>query len=469
MDWKIVKENKVPIYLGIMRYIMQQIQTGQLLPGEKLPSERKLADLIGVNRSTIVRVMTELEAKGVVNRKQGSGTIISDDKWGMLADPVVSWHQLIQSHQPDPQQKFISQIQQKLREDTVIDAYSGELPMDLVPAFELPQTNWRDFIEEDKNQDEFGYFPLRQAISDMIHKDYRLSLSVEQIMITSGGHQAIFLIVQTLLNSGDAIAISQPSFFYALSLFQTAGIRLFGVPMDSEGMRVDALEDEILKHRIKFVMLNPSFQNPTGITMSLRRRHAIIKLCRIYNIPIIEDDAFGLLSFEHQNMIPPLKQLDPQNVIYIGSLSKFLGSTTKIGWINAPHAVLERLAAARQDLDLTLSIFPQVLAKDAISEPYFPEKLTALRAEIKERMVYFLNKIDQKQLACYPNGGFYVWVNLNPKQNFTLQIAHLLDSGILCLPSFIFGEKLPAIRLNIARLDLSEIDKLVSVLTDMLA
>ena len=469
MDWKIVKENKVPIYLSIMRYIMQQIQTGQLLPGEKLPSERKLAELIGVNRSTIVRVMTELEAKGVVNRKQGSGTIISDDKWGMLADPVVSWHQLIQSHQPDPQQKFMSQIQQKLRENTVIDAYSGELPMDLVPAFDLPKTNWRDFIEEDKNQDEFGYFPLRQAISDMIHKDYQLSLSVEQMMITSGGHQAIFLIVQTLLNSGDAIAISQPSFFYALSLFQTAGIRLFGVPMDSEGMRVDALEDEILKHRIKFVMLNPSFQNPTGITMSLRRRHAIIKLCRIYNIPIIEDDAFGLLSFEHENMEPPLKQLDPQNVIYIGSLSKFLGSTTKIGWINAPHAVLERLAAARQDLDLTLSIFPQVLAKDAISDPYFPVKLAALRAQIKERMVYFLNKLPHQQIACYPTGGFYVWVTLNPKKNITLQLAHLLDSGILYLPSFIFGEKTPAIRLNIARLSLSEIDQLVTVLADMLA
>ena len=127
------------------------------------------------------------------------------------------------------------------------------------------------------------------------------------------------------------------------------------------------------------------------------------------------------------------------------------------------------MATARQDLDLTLSIFPQVLAKDAISDPYFPLKLATLRAQLKARMVYFLNKIDQKQIACRPAGGFYVWVNLNPKQNFTLQIAHLLDSGMLCLPSFIFGEKPPAIRLNIARLSLSEIDQLVTVLADMLA
>lgn len=468
MDWQIVKEKQVPIYQGIMKYIMQHIQIGQLLPGEKLPSERRLAELIGVNRSTIVRVMSELEAKGIVKRKQGSGTIINDDKWGMVNDPVVSWHQLIQSHQPDAQQKLMSQIQNKLTQSSVIDAYTGELPMNLVPAFELPKTNWRDFIEEDQKQDEFGYFPLRQAISDLIYKAYQLSLSVDQMMITSGGHQAIFLIVQTLLNSGDAIAISQPSFFYALPLFQTAGIRLFGVPMDDEGMCVTALEDEILKHRIKFVMLNPTCQNPTGITMSLKRRQAIIRLCRIYNIPIIEDDAFGLLSFDHEKVIPPLKQLDPQNVIYISSLSKFLGSTTKIGWISAPRAVLERLVTARQDLDLTLSIFPQVLAKDAISDPYFPVKLAKLCAQIKTRMLYFLDKLQHNAIPYRPTGGFYVWVTLSPKKNVTLQLTHLLDSGILCLPSFIFGEKAPAIRLNIARLTLAEIDRLVVILEDML-
>lgn len=468
MDWHIDKVKQVPLYQGIMRHIIQQIQTGQLLPGEKLPSERKLAELIGVNRSTIVRVMSELEAKGIVKRKQGSGTIINDDKWGRVNDPVVSWHQLIQSHQPDDQQKFMSQVQSRLTQSSIIDAYTGELPVDLVPAFDLPKTNWRDFIEEDKNQDEFGYFPLRQAISDMIHQEYQLTLTVEQMMITSGGHQAIFLIVQTLLNSGDAIAISQPSFFYALSLFQTAGIRLFGVPMDSEGMIVSALENEILKHRIKFVMLNPTFQNPTGTTMSLRRRQEIINLCRMYSIPIIEDDAFGLLTFDHEKRIPSLKQLDPQNVIYIGSLSKFLGSTTKIGWISAPRAVLERLSTARQDLDLTLSIFPQVLAKDAISDPYFPLKLATLCEQLKARMAYFLNKIDHHQIMCQPTGGFYVWVKLNVNETVSVQLTHLLDAGILYLPSFIFGDKTPAIRLNIARLNLVEIDRLVAILADIL-
>lgn len=95
MNWDIERTPKTPIYQSIMKHITQNIQNGQLLPGQKLPSERKLASIIGVNRSTIVRVMAELEAKGIIKRQQGSGTMVNDDKWGLSQEPVVDWHQLI--------------------------------------------------------------------------------------------------------------------------------------------------------------------------------------------------------------------------------------------------------------------------------------------------------------------------------------------------------------------------------------
>lgn len=464
MNWDIERTPKTPVYQSIMKHITQNIQNGQLLPGQKLPSERKLATLIGVNRSTIVRVMAELEAKGIIKRQQGSGTMVNDDKWGLSQEPVVDWHQLIQGQQPDAHQLLMAQLKERLMDDSGIDAYTGELPLDLVPAFDLPQSNWRDFIEADKNQDALGYFPLRQAISTLVAQEYPLTLPVEQLMITSGGHQAIFLIVQALLNSGDAVAICQPSFLYALNLFQTAGIRLFGVPMDEQGMRLDFLENEILKHRVKLVMLNPTFQNPTGRTMSLARRQALIQLCQTYKIPIIEDDAFGLLPFDKRTIVPPLKQLDPQNVIYIGSLSKIIGSTTKIGWISAPLAVLEKLSTARQDLDLTLSIFPQVLANYALSDVTFQDKLASLRAQISARMIYFFDLIGHDVTCHRPSGGFYVWLKLSTDTLTKKQLDSFLAAGILCLPSFIFGDKTPAIRLNIARLNFEEIARLVEKL-----
>lgn len=467
MNWDIERTQKTPIYQSIMKHITQNIQNGQLLPGQKLPSERKLAAIIGVNRSTIVRVMADLEAKGIIKRQQGSGTMVNDDKWGLSQEPVVDWHQLIQGQQTDEHQLLMTQIKEKSQEEGVIDAYTGELPLDLVPAFDLPQSNWRDFIEADKNQDALGYFPLRQAISNLVAQDYRFTLPVEHLMITSGGHQAIFLIVQALLNSGDAVAICQPSFLYALNLFQTAGIRLFGVPMDEQGMRLDFLENEILKHRVKLVMLNPTFQNPTGTTMSLARRQALIKLCQTYKIPIIEDDAFGLLPFDKRTNVPPLKKLDPQNVIYIGSLSKIIGSTIKIGWISAPLAVLEKLSIARQDLDLTLSIFPQVLANYALSDVTFQDKLASLRAQINVRMTYFLDLIGQDFTCHRPAGGFYVWLKLSTDTLTKKQMDAFLSAGILCLPSFVFGDKTPAIRLNIARLNRDEIKRLVEKLQEL--
>ncbi|MGQ4818308.1 aminotransferase class I/II-fold pyridoxal phosphate-dependent enzyme, partial [Enterococcus faecium] len=141
--------------------------------------------------------------------------------------------------------------------------------------------------------------------------------------------------------------------------------RLFGVPMTEEGIDLEALEQTIRQHRIKMVMVNPSFQNPTGTVMPLRKREQLVKVCQTYQVPILEDDVFGQLSFIPKTEIPPLKKLDPDNVLYIGSLSKILGSTTKIGWLSAPASVTKQIAEARKMMDVSLSIFPQMLAKMA--------------------------------------------------------------------------------------------------------
>jgi DNA-binding transcriptional MocR family regulator len=425
---------------------------------------------------------------------------VNDDKWGLMNEPIVDWHELIHVNQSDEASRFVAKIKEMLEsknvdknegqnkgllrevlgeglcdrdnEKSLIDAYTGELPIELVPSFELPKINWKDFIEEDRNQDELGYFPLRKSIDKLVENEYGFATSIDQIMITSGGHQALFLIVQTLLESGDAVAICSPSFLYSLNLFQTSGIRLFGVPMDSEGMRIDCLENEILKHRVKLVMINPTFQNPTGISMSLQRRKDLIQLCQTYKVPIIEDDAFGFLPFDsNERRLPPLKMLDPNNVIYIGSLSKIIGSTTKIGWISALPAVLKKLSTARSDLDLTLSIFPQVLAKFALADNSFDEKIKNLRKQIAGRMRYFFNKSDQELIDIFeytkPKGGFYVWLEVKEayRDRFSQKkLEQLVDEGVLFLPSFIFGEKKMAIRVNIARLGYGEVDRLVEKL-----
>ncbi len=114
--------------------------------------------------------------------------------------------------------------------------------------------------------------------------------------------------MQVLLRQGDSVAVEDPSFFYALPIFQAAGVRLFGVPMTEEGIDLEALEQTIRQHRIKMVMVNPSFQNPTGTVMPLRKREQLVKVCQTYQVPILEDDVFGQLSFIPKTEIPPLKK-----------------------------------------------------------------------------------------------------------------------------------------------------------------
>jgi GntR family transcriptional regulator of abcA and norABC len=458
--WSIKKEKGVPVYISIVELILGYIKTGQLLPGQRLPSERKLAAALQVNRSTVVHALDELTALGWIIRKQGSGTIVNEGKWGISTTPRTDWRRYLEQNAFAKVHPFIEKIEQAVKQpkEQQLDLYTGELPLDLIPSFSFPPLTWKHFLEEEQ-QDDFGYLPLRQAISREMKNEYDFTLPSENLLITSGAQQALFLILQVLLQSGDSVAIEDPSFLYALPIFQAAGIRLYGVKMDKEGICLNDLEQTIRKHRVKMVMVNPSFQNPTGKTMTLKRRQALIQLCQKYQVPILEDNVFTQLNFIEAEEIPPLKKLDPENVLYIGSLSKILGSTTKIGWLSAPTSVIRQLAEARKMMDFSLSIFPQLLANLALTDEAFAEKIADLKEEVKQRgqAVYKIMANMKEWDVAEPQGGFYLWAtwkkgNLKPKD-----WSRFLEIGLLIAPSFIFSERNDSIRINFSRVAQAEL------------
>lgn len=454
--WSLKKEKGVPVYVSIIELILSYIKNGDLLPGEHLPSERKLATYFQVNRSTVVHALDELVSLGWIIRKQGSGTFVNEGKWGISTTPRTDWRLYLEQNAFAKVDPFTEQIERLIKQsDTnVLDLYTGELPMDLIPSFSFPPLTWKHFLEEEQ-QNDLGYLPLRQSISRQTEKDYGFSLPSESLLITSGAQQALFLILQVLLQSGDSVAIEDPSFLYALPIFQAAGIRLYGVKMDQEGINLEALEKMIRQHRVKMVMVNPSFQNPTGKTMSLERRQALVKLCQNYQVPILEDDVFANLNFVPSDQIQPLKKLDPENVLYIGSLSKILGSTTKIGWLSAPTSVNQQLAEARKMMDFSLSIFPQLLANLALTDKEFSSKITHLKQTVEQRGKSVFDVFDKmvEWDVTMPKGGFYIWATwkqgkLRPK-DWTI----FLQEGLLIAPSFFFSENQDSIRINFTRVD----------------
>lgn len=453
--WHLDKREGLPVYQQISELILSTVKSGELLPGDKLPAERKLAAQLGVNRSTVVHALEELEDMGWIVRKQGSGSFIAEGKWGVTTAARTDWKRYLEQNAFSKTEPFIEDMKQLLRNggDQLIDGYTGELPLELIPSFEIPSLTWKQFLEEEQ-QDDFGYFPLRESICRMTAEEYGFSLQKETLLITSGAQQALFMILQVLLRAGDSVAIEDPSFLYALPVFQAAGIRLYGVPMDHEGIDLELLEQTMRQHRVKMVMVNPSFQNPTGKVMGRARREKLVRLCQSYQIPIIEDDVFGQLRQIPSEQIPPLKKLDPDNVLYIGSLSKILGSTTKIGWLSAPLSVNRQIAEARKIMDFSLSIFPQVLANIALNDPNFYERLTDLKQEIKNRgtaICDILNELEGWTVKA-PQGGFYVWATFSKGNLKQHEWQYFLKEGLLVAPSFLFSAYKNSIRINFSRI-----------------
>ncbi|WP_053242837.1 PLP-dependent aminotransferase family protein [Clostridium sp. DMHC 10] len=176
----------------------------------------------------------------------------------------------------------------------------------------------------------------------MINREVRVS--TENIMVTSGSQQGLDLIVRTFVNPDDVILVEEPTFFGALQLFQMLKAKVIGVPLDENGIRLDVLEYLIKKFNPKFIYTIPNFQNSTGITMSLKRRYELIKAIEKYGIPVIEDDPYGEIRYEGEEL-PPLKALDKNNyVIYLSTFSKTISLGLRVGWIAAPERVINKLS-----------------------------------------------------------------------------------------------------------------------------
>lgn len=462
MQWELDKKPHTPVYVQIMELIIEAIQSGELEAGEKIPTERQLAQNFAVNRSTIVHALDEMASLGWIVRKQGSGTRVSEGNWGRYSTPRTNWQAYLSHNVFHRMNPYIEQVKELTREEDVLDLYTGELPHELIPDFQLPNYRWEDFLNKEAQLSEQGYQPLQQAIIQRMEEE-NLKVHENQLLITSGAQQGLFLILQVLLEPGDSVAVENPSFLYSLPIFQAAGIRLYGLEMDDNGIQPNELKKLIVNRKIKMVVLNPNFQNPTGKTMSLERRRGIIQVCRTYQVPIVEDDVFGDLNFRQKQ--PTLKSLAPGQVIYLGSLSKILGSSTRVGWICAPKSLIEPLAEARQVMDFSLSIFPQVLATSALTDPTYEAKLMTLKQIIEKREESFwtaMQEFESDWKIGPISGGFYAWLIWKKGDISTKKWQYFLDEGILVAPSFLFSDQKNAFRLNFTRLPEEDIPEFIA-------
>lgn len=463
------RESRTPLYLQIRNQIRDMIFSGMLPPGFRLPPERKLAEALNVNRSTVLNAYHELKADQLIESRVGCGTLVlepgsaaCEPNATFVSPEPIHWRQLFSGTSSRQQNPLLQDLMQLLhRRQDVISFSLG------IPAVELyPSAVFQDLQSEVLRKygqaalcflPTEGYYPLRESISQLMRKR-GAAVSPEETLVLSGSQQGIDLIARTFIDPGDVILVEEPSFFCAVQVFRSAGARVIGVPIDENGMRTDLLESFLARHKPKFIYTIPNFQNPTGTVMNLQRRRQLLNLAYSYRTPILEDDAYGELRYEGQ-YIPSLKALDQHGyVIYLNTFSKTLSPGIRLGWLAAARPVIHQIVMAKQLNDIHSNSVAQFVVDSFLRRGLFEQHLQKICREYIKRRDIMMAALDKSRLHGIgwdaPAGGLYLWCRLTEQLNkSTVLLMRAIDQGVTFVPGEAFyleEQGSPHIRLNFA-------------------
>lgn len=451
----------------IVAEIADRIHRGALPPGTRLPTERDLARELGVNRSTVAVAYEELVAVGLIERRQGSGTYVRGDLWGVAPD----WQRYIQEGAFQPTVPLLQRIRAARSVAGMIDLSEGVVSADLFPRQALQDLMRRiDLSANLGYPDPLGEQRLREAIARLHLRQHGIVVDPDSILVTSGGQQALYLITRALLSPGDAIGIEQPSYYYSLSVFQSAGIRLLPLPVGEEGIDPDAVRTLYQRHRLRMVLLNPTYQNPTTTTLSVARREQLLAVSRTLNIPVVEDDAYGPLWLDGPQ-VPSLKAMDRESrVLYLGTLSKVVAPAMRLGWLTGPGPVVKRLAEVKQQIDFGMNSIAQWLAADLLDAPAWISHVENLRLAVRTRRDRFVRELtamfgDAMRFRL-PAGGLHLWARWNHPADDRQRLDAAIQAGVIIAPGRLYGAPDGYVRFAYARVAEAEAAEAIRRLRD---
>jgi DNA-binding transcriptional MocR family regulator len=283
---------------------------------------------------------------------------------------------------------------------------------------------------------------LRERLA-MLMAEEGVIADPEDVVVTTGAQQALDLIGKIFIDPGDLIAVEAPAYVGALTAFGTYEPRYLPIELDDDGMLVEQLEQALLRgERPKFVYTVPDFGNPSGVTMSYPRREQLVALCREASIPIIEDNPYGLLRFEGE-AVPCLRTLDPDNVIYLGTVSKTFSPGVRVGWALAEPSVVQRLILAKEAADLCGSSLNMLLTERWFSdENRWRTTLASLVDTYRSRRDAMLEALEkhfpEESTWTHPHGGFYVWVTLPEWLDAKALLAAAVERRVAYVPGTAF-------------------------------
>ena len=463
LEIQLDKKSDKAIYLQIADAVIDAIKTGKLVSGNALPGSRQLAELLKVNRNTVVEALDVLIAEGWLVTIDRKGTFVTQSL------PQIN-------HQENKKDLKI-----KIEESKSFLVFDDGLPDSrLAPMNDLARAYRELFSRKSRWQimgysSELGNLEFRKSIAQMLNFKRGMSISHDQICITRGSQMAMYLASHCILKSGDFVLVENPGYKPAWEAFENAGATLLPVNVNSDGLDIDQVEKYLEKHSgIKAIYVTPHHQFPTTVTLSLEKRLKLIELSNQYNFTIIEDDYDNEFHFVQRPILPISSYSVLKNYIYIGTFSKIVAPALRIGYLASSHENIQKIGNHRKIIDVQGDNIMEEAILNLINEGKIKRHLKKANLVYKNKRDYFESLLNEhlknKITFTKPEGGLAFWIV--PKEEIdVLEVFEKLKSQGIQIMSpnrFSFDETIKGFRLGYASLSEKQMEEGISVLSKLL-
>lgn len=430
----------VPIYIQVCNNFISLITNGTLQPSDLLPSSRILAELIGINRNTVKLAYEELVSQGWAESIERKGIFV------LSKLPIVSKIKLPEVEKKNNSQesfrwtnRFENKILSRNLQKTTLAIDDGFPDVRLAPVDQLMR-EYRSLSRKfyGKNFLKYGSSKgsehLRSSISNYLSNTRGLTVSPENLLITKGSQMGIYLASQLILEPSDTIAVGISNYTFADDTFRYAGANLLRIPVDSNGMDIDYLEEVLLHTPIKAVYVIPHHHFPTTVTLSMERRLKLLNLAAAYRFAIIEDDYDFDFHYDNKPYLPLASIDHHHNVIYIGSISKTFAPAMRVGFMSGPQAFIEAVASLRELIDKQ----GDTLLEDAFAamfdtgemERHFRKSLKIYKQRRNLFCEILQSDFNGVIEFSIPEGGLAVWANFDEKVDLNKMSKEASKKGL---------------------------------------
>ena len=460
-------QSDVPLYRQLFEQIAGRIRSGQMARGERLPATRELAGLIGLNRTTVSAAYALLEAERLISGHVGRGSFVTGG--ASPAGAGVDWDALLERTETGPLQPSAGAAPGAISFATARPSRTM-FPLDEFRASSRAVLERSDLADILQLGSPLGFEPLRRYLLDEA-RGRRLAGDGDDLLVTNGCQQALALLGRVMLRPGDAVAVEDPVYPGLKTLLASMGAQLIGVPVGPEGIDIGRLERLVEQGRPRFLVVTSNFQNPTGASLSLAARRALLDVARRARLPVIENDPYGDLRYEGEPL-PSLKELDESGAtVLLRSFSKISFPGLRVGWVVGPRPLMERLRQAKEAADLHTDQLSQAVMLEFAASGRLEAHRKRVLESGAERLAATLDGCREFLPAgarwTTPQGGMNVWVRLPEPLDAGELLARALREGVAYLPGRYFAVSRfepGALRLSFAGLTPEEIRAGLAVL-----